>query len=222
MGKIIIQEYTTKNPISLIGEESGICYGSDTSSAEKNYKRGLQCIKDGHGRTLEYPQVYIVIDQYSARFMRELYTHIAGSPTRLQASTRYIDYGEFDYIIPSSIANNEAASRIYVSTMDKISESFKAIQELNIPKEDIANLLPLGMTSKMVLRTNLRHLIEMSHQRECTRVYWEFRQFMKDLKEALSQYSPEWAEVVELEFKPKCEVSGYCSEKKSCGKKPKI
>ena len=26
MGKILVQNYTTKNPISMIGEEAGICW----------------------------------------------------------------------------------------------------------------------------------------------------------------------------------------------------
>ena len=220
MGKVIIQSHTTKFPIQLIGEEAGICYGSNTVDEEKNYKRGMQCIKDGHGRTLEFPQVYIEIDGYSARFMRELYTHIGGAPTRVQASTRYIDYGQFDYIIPESIKDSGKAQFIYESTMQKISDSFKILQDIGIPKEDIANILPLGMTSKMILRTNLRNLIDMSRKRLCTRAYWEFREFMKDLMKALSEYSEEWKTIIEKEFKPQCEVLGYCPEKFSCGRKP--
>lgn len=220
MGKVIIQSHTTKFPIQLIGEEAGICYGSNTVDEEKNYKRGMQCIKDGHGRTLEFPQVYVEIDGYSARFMRELYTHIGGAPTRLQASTRYIDYGQFEYIIPESIKNSGKAQFIYEDTMKKIADNFKILQDLGVPKEDIANILPLGMTSKMILRTNLRNLIDMSHKRLCTRAYWEFREFMKDLMKALSEYSEEWKTIIDKEFKPQCEILGYCPEKFSCGRKP--
>ena len=98
MGQITIQEETTKNPITLIGKEAGICYGSDISNSEKNYKRGINNLKSGHGRTMEFPQIFLTIDGYSARVIRELYTHIGGAPTRLQASTRYINYGDFEYI----------------------------------------------------------------------------------------------------------------------------
>ena len=72
MGTITIQEQTTKDPITLMGMESGICYNSNTSDPEKNYKRGLECVRTNHGRVLEYPQVYIVIDGYSAKVIREL------------------------------------------------------------------------------------------------------------------------------------------------------
>ena len=87
MGKIILLPETTKNPITLIGERAGICWGADISNKEKNYKRGLDCILSNHGRTLEYVNVEMIIDGYSARVIREWYTHIGGAPTRLQAST---------------------------------------------------------------------------------------------------------------------------------------
>ena len=90
MGRITVLPETTLNPISLIGARAGVCWGGDITDAEKNYKRGLDCIESGHGRTLEYVNVELVLEGYSARVIREWYTHLGGSPTRLQASTRYI------------------------------------------------------------------------------------------------------------------------------------
>ena len=218
MGQIIILNETTKNPITLIGKEAGICYGSDTSNSEKNYKRGINNLKSGHGRTMEFPQIFLTIDGYSARVIRELYTHIGGAPTRLQASTRYINYGDFEYVIPPSIQSNPFATEEYKYVMNIIQDAFVNLQERGIPKEDIANILPLGMTTTIVLRTNLRNLIDMSHQRLCARAYWEFRQLMKDIMKALSEYSEQWNYIVKNYFKPKCELFGYCNEHDSCGK----
>jgi thymidylate synthase (FAD) len=221
MGNIIIQKETTIDPISLIGREAGVCWGADINNEEKNYKRGMDCLAAGHGRTWEYPQVYMVLDGYSARVIRELYTHIAGGPTRLQASTRYINYQKgFPYVTAPMIEQNEEAKAIYDNAMQEITVAMQKLEALNIPREDVAMLLPLGMESKVVLRTNLRNLIDMSHQRLCTRAYWEFRQLMRDLMKALSEYSEEWNYLVDNYFVPKCEVCGFCSEKKSCGRKP--
>lgn len=36
MGKVIIQDYTTVNPIQLMGEEAGVCWGANIEDAEKN------------------------------------------------------------------------------------------------------------------------------------------------------------------------------------------
>ena len=84
MGTITILPETTINPITIIGERAGVCWGADTKDKEKNYKRGIDCILSGHGRTLEYVNVEMIIDGYSARCVREWYTHIGGAPTRLR------------------------------------------------------------------------------------------------------------------------------------------
>lgn len=223
MGKITILPETTKNPISLIGERAGVCWNADTSDREKNYKRGMDCILANHGRTLEFVNVEMIIDGYSARVIREWYTHIGSMPTRLQASTRYIDYEDksFSYICPPSILNNEEGSKIYFDAMDNIQESLRKLSALDLPREDVAMLLPLGMTTKIVDRRNLRNLVDMSHQRMCTRAYWEYRQLFNDICNALREYSDEWRWIVDNLFKPKCDVFGYCTEKKSCGRKDK-
>ena len=92
MGIITILEETTKKPLTLMGRRAGVCWGADITDDGKNYKRGLDCLQSGHGRVMEYVNVEMVIDGYSARVIREWYTHLGGSPTRLQASTRYINY----------------------------------------------------------------------------------------------------------------------------------
>ena len=223
MSKVTILPETTKNPISLIGERAGVCWNADTLDREKNYKRGMDCILANHGRTLEFVNVEMIIDGYSARVIREWYTHIGSMPTRLQASTRYIDYEDksFSYICPPSILNNEEGSKIYFDAMDNIQESLRKLSALDLPREDVAMLLPLGMTTKIVDRRNLRNLVDMSHQRMCTRAYWEYRQLFNDICNALREYSDEWRWIVDNLFKPKCDVFGYCTEKKSCGRKDK-
>lgn len=222
MSQVIIQPETTKNPLTLIGKEAGYCWGSETTDDSKNRKRGIDCLKSNHGRTLEFPQVYMVLEGYSARVIREFYTHIGGSPTRLQASTRYIDYQKgFKYITPSSISNDRAALEVYNTAMNDILVALQRLEGLNIPREDSAMLLPLGMETKVVVRTNLRNLIDMSHQRLCSRTYWEYTHLMSDIMLALGRHSDEWQFIIRTCFRPKCEVLGYCLEKKGCGRKPK-
>lgn len=221
MGLIKIQEETTKNCITLIGKEAGLCWGANTEDNSKNYKRGIECLSNQHGRTFEFPTVYFIADGYSARVIREFYTHIGGSPTRLQSSTRYIDYGDFKYVIPKSIEDNQSAKKIYTSCMSGISSSLKELEYLNIAREDCGMLLPLGMETKIVCKINLRTLMDMSRQRMCARAYWEFRELFSNICDALSEYSDEWKYVVDNYFMPKCEYYGFCTEKFSCGRKPK-
>lgn len=220
---VIILPETTRKPISLIGRRAGICWGADITDEEKNYKRGLECLSNNHGRTLEFVNIEAVLDGWSSRVIREWYTHIGGAPTRLQASTRYINYSKgFDYVTPDKIRKNTEALNKYTEIMESIRESANTLEkELGIPREDVANLFPLGMNTKIVDKRNLRNVIDMSHQRMCTRAYWEYRKLFKKYADELRKIDDEWAYIVDNYFMPKCEMLGYCSEKYSCGRKPK-
>lgn len=220
MRKIIIDSETTKNPITFIGKNAGYCYGSDVTDDKKNYKRGIDCLKSLHGRTLEYPTVHLVLDGNSAKVMREWYTHIGGLPSRLQSSTRYISYKNgFKYITPHTIEKIPEAKEIYDNLMKEINSVLYVLEtDYSIPREDSSMILPLAMETTVVGKYNLRTLIEMSHQRECTRAFWEYRELFSDLKKELSNYSEEWKFIVDNYFKPKCEFLGYCPEKDSCGR----
>lgn len=210
----------TKNPITFIGQCVGGCYNSDTTNSQKNFKRGRQCILDNHGRVLEYPDITVEISNYSARVIRELYTHVIGT-TKTQSSTRYINYENFNYYTPQSIKNNKIAHEEYFKFMNETMNTYEKLLDLDIPKEDVANILPLGMNTKIVLKINARALEHMYSVRSCNRAYIEFRELMKELKQELSLLDDEWAWLCENIFKAKCEKQGYCDESQSCGKYPK-
>lgn len=221
MGNVTIQPYTSKEPITMIGMEAGICWGADIQNNEKNYRRGLDCLSSGHGRTFEFPDIYLMLEGYSARVIREWYTHIGGQPTRLQASTRYIDYEHgFSYVTPPSISGNIEAKTVYDEMMKSTLDYLQRLDALGVPREDSALGLPLGMETTIVCKHNLRNLIDMSHQRMCSRAYHEFRHLFSDICAALSAYSEQWEYVVSHYFMPKCKVAGYCAEKHSCGLMP--
>ena len=130
MGKVIITNDTTKEPIQMIGKYAGECWGADTTVPSKNFKRGINCLNSEHGRTWEFPDVYMTIEGYSARVIREWYTHIGGAPSRLQASTRYINYDSFEYITPPKIANNEKAKEC-INEIENIKEPLYKFEKNN-------------------------------------------------------------------------------------------
>ena len=164
----------------------------------------------------------MILDGYSARVIREWYTHIGGSPTRLQASTRYIDYEHgFDFVVPPTIKNNPQALNVYTGIMADIADGLKELDELGIPREDSALGLPLGMTTRIVCKHNARNLMDMSHQRMCNRAYHEYRKMFNDLCDALRAYSEEWQYIVDHYFMPKCKYMGFCKEKYTCGLMPR-
>ena len=222
MGTVTILPETPKDPLALIGRRAGICWNADITNDEKNIKRGISCIESGHGRTMEFVDVHMIIDGFSARVMREYFRHVGGMTPYLQASTRYINYKDFDIIRPKSIESNKEALIEFNSTTKQLRETLENLKDFGIPNEDVANLLPIGMTTKCVEKRNLRNIVDMSHVRKCSRAYHEFRlDLFPTIENELKNYSNQWEWIVDNLFKPKCEVYGYCDEAKSCGRKPK-
>ena len=217
MGKVILLPETTEYPITLIGRRAGVCWGADISDDKKNYNRGLDCLKSNHGRTFEFVNIEAIFSDYSARVIREWYTHIGGAPTRLQGSTRYIGYNDFGYVTPHTVEKNEKANIVYNNIMKRIADAKKELENLGVPREDSAMILPLGMNSIEVDKRNLRNVIDMTGQRLCTRAYWEFRELLRDYLNELSNYSDEWKQIVDMKMMPKCKSIGYCTERYSCG-----
>lgn len=213
----ILEKRTEKDPLQHIGENAGICWGADITNVEKNIERAKICMKSGHMRTTEFPTVEMIIDEKSARAIRELYTHIIGV-TRLQESTRYVDYGEFTYYNPFTKENSK---KLYTEFMNNVSDTYRELLDEGESKEDIANILPLGMNTKIVWKINLRALIHFMNERLCSRAYKEIRQLCYEIKKLLSNYSDEWKFICDTYFVPKCKTIGYCMEDKCCGAMPK-
>ena len=214
----LIEKRTEKDPLTHIGENAGICWGADISDKKKNLSRGKSCMNSGHMRTAEYPTVEMIIEGYSARCIRELYTHVIGV-TRLQESTRYVKCDDFNYYLPKGILEKQKIC--YDNFMNEIKHYYKYLSSVGMSKEDSANILPLGMNTKIVWKINVRALIHFMNMRLCNRAYKEIRQLCKEIKDSLSNYSDEWKWICDNYFVPNCKAIGYCTEEKCCGMMPK-
>jgi thymidylate synthase (FAD) len=229
MRKITILPQTTKDPLQLIGITSAVCYNADTSDKEKNKKRALDCIYSGHGRVLEWPNIELIVEGFSAKMMREAMRHIVGTSV-LQASTRYIDYEKgFSVVTPPSIEKNNDAAEAWYKAISDIKAAMSILKSLGVPKEDYTNLLPLAYESKMIWKLNLRALIHFFNQRKCYRSYHEIRDFCDELINQLANYSEQWSFICKELFVPKCEQYRsinedfcFCTEAKGCGRHPNI
>ncbi len=211
---IEIIDYTS-NPLEKMGEVAAICWDS-----EPHKGIAKSCLRSGHGRVSEFASITVRISEYSARVIRELYTHVEGV-SRLQRSTRYVDEGNFGYYVPPSIQENPEALGIYHSTMYAISDAYRQLEDLGIPKQDSANLLPLGSHTMVNLQINIRALIHLCNTRKCLRTLREFRDLLEELLPEVSMLNDEYKYIVKNYCVSKCISSGYCNEDHSCGLMPK-
>lgn len=206
----------TNQPLTLMGEVASVCWDSKPSR-----KIAESCLKSGHDRVSEYADVTLEIDGYSSRTIRELYTHISGV-SRLQKSTRYVNEGEFTYFTPQSISDNADALEQYDNIMNEISKCYKMLENQGIPKQDIANILPLGCHTKIVLKINIRALIHMSNLRLCQRALKEYRDLMQEMLREIGNLNEEYEYIVKNYCVPKCIKDGFCREEHCCGLIPKF
>jgi len=204
----------TENPLSLIGEVASFCWNSTPSK-----EIAKKCLKADHGRVMEYADVTISIEGYSARVMREVFRHVIGA-TPLQESTRYVNCNAFTFYMPESIYKHPLsdAEKIYIDCMNTIKESYHLLLEQGIPKEDIANILPLGMHTKVSYKINLRAILHMFEVRTCTRAYKEFRDFMEEFRQILMNLDDDWKYIIGNYALTKCEKYNMCNEIKPCNK----
>lgn len=213
INRIEILDYT-KQPLTAIGEYASYCYNTKLKDDKHASRIAKHCINSGHGRNLEFANITLKIT-CSARCAREFYTHVGGSPTRVQASTRYITYDNFDYYIPNGLT--EQQETIINNAMNTIKEAYRELKDLDTPNDITGYILPLNMETTFIWKGNIRTLENMFNQRLCYRALEEYRLLMIDLKKQISNLNDEWKWISDKLFVPKCIPLGYCIEgKKDC------
>ena len=206
----------TKNPLNRIGEIAGICYSSDTTNSVKNISRAKECIASGHKSVCEFADVTMVISNRSIRLLREIMRARVGV-SFVQQSTRYVNLDDFEYFTPNSIKKLDLANGIYAEAMEEIKDAYKSLIEIGVPQEDVANILPLGSNTTVIMKINLTALQNLMNNRLCTRAYHEARQLMNEIKTELSKLDDEWKYICDNLLQPKCIINGRCTEKNCCG-----
>ncbi|MGL5647013.1 MAG: FAD-dependent thymidylate synthase [Clostridium sp.] len=207
---IKITDYT-KNPMNMMGKSAGYCYNTTN---EKWFKRiAEQCLKEGHHRVAEFPDIHFEFSEFSGKVMREIFRHI--HLTGLQESTRYVDMEDFKYQTPPSILKNKEAKEVWDKGMTQISNTVKGMKELGVPVEDFSNIIPLAYNTKGVMKIGLRELMHIFNVRACTCAYHEARKFCMELKKAIKETKDEqWIWIAENYLVPKCDIKMFCEEEK--------
>ena len=225
--KLTLVGDTTNHPLQKIGSVAGVCWGANADDREKNVNRAISCIESDHGRVLEWVNVELLIEDLSARCMREVGRHCVGT-SYLQSSTRYVDASNFKYYTPPS-CKKDGVKEVYEKGMQSIADFYGELIDLGVPREDAANALPLGMGTKVVWKINLRSLVNFMNKRLCGRALLEIQKFSHELRDLLMQQNDEWMWIGENLFVPSCErfkllnpSMCFCIEKKCCGRHPYI
>ena len=152
-----------ENMLKTIYTACRTCYSADTpfeiynstDDEEKMLKLIERVISSGHYSTIEHIQVSFAISNVSRACTHQLVRHRHMSFS--QKSQRYVkEKGQFDYLIPPTIARNEELKAKFESFMGEISKLYCEFTEAGIPAEDARAVLPNATATSMVASLNLR------------------------------------------------------------------
>ncbi len=198
--------YSAKSPIEIIEQE--------TSNEEKMLSLIEKVISSGHFSTIEHIQVSFAISNISRSCSHQIVRHRHMSFS--QKSQRYVtEKGQFDYLTPQAILNNNILKEEYDIMMKNISDFYQKLIENGIKAEDARAILPNATVTSMVASLNLRELIHLANLRLCTRAQLEIRKLVQKMCNELIKEEP-W---LKKYLVAKCDRLGFCDEEKSCGRK---
>lgn len=201
------------DPLHVVENCASVCY--DSVPDKENHRITRNCIASGHLSVLEHISFTFHISGVSRSLLAQLTRHRHASFS--VRSQRYCNEVGFEVVVPDACEGNAD----FNSAIDEMRYSYGKMTGDGIRPEDARAVLPNACCTELCMTMNARALIEASHLRLCNRAQKEIRELFQRLKEEVECVCPEIAELMV----PQCEKhKGYpfCTELKSCGKRPKI
>lgn len=209
----------TPEPEKIIASAAKLCYSSSDIEAlmngltPKKIESFIEKLTDlGHQSPLEHCTFTFGVEGVSRSLTHQLVRHRIASYS--QKSQRYVKEGQFEYITPPTIAENEYLKIKYSTLMKKLQEFYDGAIEEGIPAEDARFILPNACETKIILTMNIRSLLHFFEERCCERAQWEIRQLADTMLYMCQEVAPN----IFAKAGASC-VRGKCKEgKMSCGK----
>ncbi len=225
----------TPNAMSLIYASFRQCYSpgfvgdlwprliSGETGPEEQAEFISKVLESGHDSPLEHVSYSFAVQGVSRALTHQLVRHRIASYS--QQSQRYVDEGDFEFVLPPAIAGIPEAREKFEEFMLQVGRTYREIKALlqkhgrgKKANEDARFVLPQASESKIVLSMNCRALIHFFELRCCKRAQWEIRKMAWKMLDILKVELP----VIFEQAGPRCERLGYCpeGERFTCGKKP--
>ena len=210
----------TPEPDALVAAAARICYRDITAAEllhgeEQQLSRKLiaELFRSGHTSTFEHVSFTFGIDGLSRVASHQLVRHRMASFS--QQSQRYVKMSPDPeaVVIPPSVQSNPEALKLYTDSVRHSQETYRALIEMGITKEDARFILPHGHTTRLVLTMNARELHHFFSLRLCRRAQWEIHELARKMLVLCREKAP----VLFEKSGPSC-IFGKCEEARTCGK----
>ena len=208
----------TPDPENTIYKCARVCYSENLKIEEEinddDMKKLIKHLyKSGHLSVFENVSFTFYIEGISRVTSHQLVRHRHAS--YCQRSQRYVKEESSDshFIEPPIIANNNKAHQIFTMMSRAAQESYNALLECGIEKEDARYVLPNSCETCMTCTMNLRELIHFFSLRTCLRAQWEIREVANRMMNLISGIVPT---ISGIGFGPSCKTHNKCNEQHPC------
>lgn len=182
----------TPNPIDIISQAAGICYGKSNISQ----KRVEHCYKSGHMSVFEHASVTFKIEGISRACMAQLTRHrLCSFCAESQRYNRYDLDGNDWYVVPPAfraIADDSQAA------MEAAAIEYQHALDNGLKPEDARYLLPEATKTNLIMTCNVRELFHIWSMRLSSAAQWEIRDLARLMYDELGNYSEQWRSLVAL------------------------
>lgn len=166
-----------------------VCYDSHDKMTDTSRTAILpSLLKSGHMSIFEHSSASFMIEGISRTASHQLVRHRLASFS--QRSQRYVNEGDFDCVMPPSIAQNLEAGTLYQDTIKILNEQYQKLISLGIKKEDARFILPNATSTTLVMTTNFREWLHVIDMRVSKPAQWEIRELLILIWKELYQHAP--------------------------------
>lgn len=199
-----IDNSATGGPERMIEIASRVCYNSqnnmgDDFSSEETERYVKARVKEGHESVIEHAFFTFEISGISRACSHQLVRHRIASYS--QRSQRYVDESGVKFVTPESISRNKEALHLYSEHMWDVSDTYDALRNLGIPKEDARFVLPNATETTIIMTMNARSLRHFIDTRTVKAAQWEIKELALEVlseahKAAPSIFSDQYSRLI--------------------------
>ncbi|WP_265580413.1 FAD-dependent thymidylate synthase [Methanofollis aquaemaris] len=157
--------------IESAGRTAYRSFDRQAPGSEKKFIRMI--VKNGHESVLEHAYATFRISGISRACSHQLVRHRLCAIT--QQSQRYVSEDDFPAVEPASVAGNEEAHALYAEYLERTRETYKALADLGVRREDARFVLPNATETEMVVSANMREWRHIVGLRGSRGAQWEIR-----------------------------------------------
>lgn len=229
--------YSETSPIEMWDNR----YGAITDGYDHTVEYMEQCtnnhwklvkkvLDSGHQSIAEHIYFTFAIEGISRACSHQLVRHRAGIVFS-QQSQRYVEIKESKEELLGVLNRYEGpemraiCDRYFTEFKDMIPSDlirtlcqYRDLVDGGCKAEDARNVLPNATKTNITMSLNYRELIHICNLRLCTRAQKEIRDLFKLIVDEVQKEDERLAEYLV----PQCEVLGFCTEHKCCGRKPRL